>query len=371
MLLGFLSLASPSSAGQIQVVSAAAVQVIVDGQPLTYDSPSMAFVSGHNLSGTHQLEIWNAWGSVVVSRQIQVPADKRVRLRYKKKQLTEMGMTQMPGGAPPAATARRSGKRQGSVPAIPNGSLEIVGPREAALWVDGQMVPWRADTGSFIATDVALGSHQVRFERDGKVAYVGSVGVLPSTNHRCSINWRWTAFAYAATCHHTLPAFAALSQPVARASGSSNSRRAPPPVARTAPAPVQAQTAAPQQPTVIINATVPNHGAWTGSGSFQTTTTKTGFDSNAPGTLNIVLTDSMDMSNVYVDGRMVHEFRMSNDTTSLSLSPGLHTLEIKDFTEFDVWHRGQIRIDPGTTARVGFSQERFEVYGDRSAWRSH
>ncbi len=90
--------------------------------------------------------------------------------------------------------------------------------------------------------------------------------------------------------------------------------------------------------------------------------------STAPVTVTFVLKDSFDLSNVYVDGKRVAEFRTNDKEKSVQLTPGVHTVEIRSFTEFDTWARGALMVTPGEPIRVGYDQESVEVYNRTNAW---
>ncbi len=90
--------------------------------------------------------------------------------------------------------------------------------------------------------------------------------------------------------------------------------------------------------------------------------------STAPVTVTFVLKDSFDLSNVYVDGKLVAEFRTNDKEKSTTLAPGVHTVEIKNFTEFETWARGTLVVTPGEPMRVGFDQQSVDVYNRTGAW---
>lgn len=90
--------------------------------------------------------------------------------------------------------------------------------------------------------------------------------------------------------------------------------------------------------------------------------------STDPVQVTFVLKDAFDMSNVYVDGRKVAEFRTNDKEKSVSLTPGVHTVEIKSFTEFDTWAKGTLTVTPGEAIRIGFDEKTVEVYNRKGAW---
>lgn len=82
------------------------------------------------------------------------------------------------------------------------------------------------------------------------------------------------------------------------------------------------------------------------------------------------LKDSFDMSNVYVDGKRVAEFRTGDKEKAVALMTGTHTVEIKEFTEFDTWFKGTLTVTPGEPIRFGYGEdEGVEVYNrSGSVW---
>lgn len=82
------------------------------------------------------------------------------------------------------------------------------------------------------------------------------------------------------------------------------------------------------------------------------------------------LKDSFDMSNVYVDGKRVVEFRTGDKEKIVTLMSGTHTVEVKDFTEFETWFKGTLTVTAGEPLRFGYGEEDgVEVYNRPSgAW---
>ncbi len=83
-----------------------------------------------------------------------------------------------------------------------------------------------------------------------------------------------------------------------------------------------------------------------------------------------LLKDGFDMSNVYVDGSRVAELRTNDKEKTVTLMSGMHTVEIKDFTEFDTWFKGTLHVSPGEPMRIGYSEDDgVELYNrPASAW---
>lgn len=81
------------------------------------------------------------------------------------------------------------------------------------------------------------------------------------------------------------------------------------------------------------------------------------------------LKDNFDLSNVYVDGVRVAEMRTGDRERAVMLMSGIHTVEIKDFTEFETWFRGTLSVTAGEPMRVGYgADEGIEVYNRDGAW---
>lgn len=82
------------------------------------------------------------------------------------------------------------------------------------------------------------------------------------------------------------------------------------------------------------------------------------------------LKDSFDMSNVYVDGQRLIEFRTGDKSKTITLMSGMHTVEIKSFTEFDTWFKGTLLVTPGEAMKIGYAEdEALEVYNrPTGAW---
>lgn len=88
----------------------------------------------------------------------------------------------------------------------------------------------------------------------------------------------------------------------------------------------------------------------------------------APVEVQFLSTDG-EWANVYVDGEKVLEFRNNNKGT-VTLTPGLHTVEIRDFMENQTWAKGQVKVGAVAPLKIGFSKQgTVEVYNDPGAWR--
>lgn len=75
-------------------------------------------------------------------------------------------------------------------------------------------------------------------------------------------------------------------------------------------------------------------------------------------------------ANVRIDGRLVAELRGFDKTVSLTLPPGIHTIEVRDFMDDDVWSRGQLIVGGTPTLRIGIDEDAAPmVYNDPGAFR--
>jgi len=82
-----------------------------------------------------------------------------------------------------------------------------------------------------------------------------------------------------------------------------------------------------------------------------------------------LLPKGTDWCNVWIDGEKVAEFRVGDTKKLVSLSPGVHTVEVRDFMESDVWLKGQLVVSGPGPVKFGFEEGLGEVYTDPAAWR--
>jgi len=75
-------------------------------------------------------------------------------------------------------------------------------------------------------------------------------------------------------------------------------------------------------------------------------------------------------ANLYVDGELA-AYITNEGEAGLSLSPGVHMVEIRDSRGRQTWHRGALTVTPGLPLEVGFARDLSpQVMGDREAWSS-
>lgn len=88
----------------------------------------------------------------------------------------------------------------------------------------------------------------------------------------------------------------------------------------------------------------------------------------APVTVELIRTDS-EWANVYVDGEKVAEFRVGDTRKVLSLVPGPHTVEVRDFMDDDTRVRGVLTVAGPGPMKVGFdSRGQVQTYTAPGAW---
>ena len=81
------------------------------------------------------------------------------------------------------------------------------------------------------------------------------------------------------------------------------------------------------------------------------------------------LKDNFDLSNVYVDGTRMVDMRTGDREKAVTLMTGTHTVEVKEFTEFETWFKGSLVVTAGEPMRVGYGHdEGLEVYNRDGAW---
>lgn len=312
---------SMALAGELQVNMDTPVLVYVNGVEVPNPSAILQVTARDLPGGLATVEIRNLLGRVVLQTQVSVPTDQQLRVRYTRKQLLIQGTSPLPAPAPAPVIA---------VPAPPaarSGSLEIVGfdDHTGSVWVDGANVKYSASADAFVAAGLSPGAHSVRVERERSLRFNGSLEVRADQNNHCLLDSRNPNATL--DCFFATPALGSVgSAPVAA------------PVATPAAIPVP--TPAPAAPVTA-----------------------------GPVDVVFVLKDTMDMCNVYVDGARVADFRTGDAEKHVTLNPGTHTIEIRDFTEFETWHKGVLTVSGTDAMRVGFSEDApVEVYNRSGAW---
>lgn len=342
---------------ELQVIRDTPVVITIDGALMEEDGDGGSVYARDLPGGRHLVIVRNVVGRTVAEMEVDLVADEVTRLRFRGKVLSVVGSgpigqqlraraddegegedTDAPPEAPepalapalrrpvPPAVARASGPITAVVQLSPTeggpGSLEIAGfdSSEGAVFVDGSRISFDPALDSFPVPGLEPGDHQVRIERDRRTRFSGPLEVKSSLNHRCLLEPVDREFAL--NCFFSQPMLLASASGIAMAGPSGGPALGRTSVADSSPVPVE-----------------------------------------------FILKNSMDMCNVYVDGDEVARFRTNDRRKQITLSAGVHTVEIKDFTEFETWHRGVLTVTPGEVMKIGFGeQEEVEVYNRSGAW---
>jgi hypothetical protein len=183
--------------GEIQVTTAAAVQLYVDGIPATFD-PAQGYVMSV-APGTHHIEIVNLAGRTQVDEDVQIDASTRSMWRYK-----NGGVFESKGHAP----VHHSEPAPAPEPVpeavyVPVGNVLFDGANvyDARVWVDGYEAG-RGEAGDYWSTGLGEGPHELRIEAQGKVIYSGPVDVRGNQTRRCTTSIdSYSGEAYGFDCH--------------------------------------------------------------------------------------------------------------------------------------------------------------------------
>ena len=361
---GLLSWLLVAQAAEISVLMDTPVMVKVDGRIATNPSGGTSTVSSRVDGGRHLVQVSNLLGQPIAETYVELNPDQRVRLRYSRKQITLLAVEALAasqvtpvinatGGSPPPTTSARQQE-----PAV--GSLEVVGfdGKSGAVFVDGVRVIWDPALDSFPAIGLPAGPHDLRVEKDRRLRHQGSVQIQPNHNLRCLLEPRGES--YALECFQSRPMLGAGAE-----GGSSGlNPGVVPPNPPAGPAgglgAGAAMSASDATVTVTLSTNVPVETA---------PPTAPPVTDAAPVNVEWILKDAMDMCNIYVDGEKVLELRTGDAKGTVVLKPGLHTVEIKSFTEFDTWHRGLLTVTGPDAMKVGFGEdEPVEVYNRPDAW---
>ncbi|MEQ1572363.1 MAG: hypothetical protein ABMA64_42465, partial [Myxococcota bacterium] len=81
--------------GELQLITMAAVQVMVDGAPIGFDS-RQGYLE-QLAPGTHRLQILNLLGATITEREVEILSNQRTQLRYADKVLSDQGRMPMRG----------------------------------------------------------------------------------------------------------------------------------------------------------------------------------------------------------------------------------------------------------------------------------
>lgn len=182
-LLAALLFTADADAGEIYVTGLAPL-ITVDGVAVDLSSSSIGYLARDLSAGRHVLEARALNGGTIAILYVDVPADKRVLVQYRRKLFTITGQAplQTPvsaSSAPPAAPASRTSL----------GSVAFRGLDPASYRVDlaGKTVAWQPEWGAFIATDLRPGSYPVSLYRMGSLVMAGEIAVAANGHSVCTL----------------------------------------------------------------------------------------------------------------------------------------------------------------------------------------
>lgn len=346
----------------LQVIRDVPVVVTVDGTLMEEEGDGGSVIARGLTGGRHLVVVRNVVGRTVAEMEVDLVATEVTRLLFRGRVLSVVGSGPLgqverapppdqgeeeeeegeesgfapslrrapPPSTPGAAPARPQGPITAVVQLSPGdsgpGSLEIAGfdASEGAVFVDGTRVTFDAALDSFPVPSLTPGDHQVRVERDRRTRFSGTLEVKSGLNQRCLLEP--SERDYVLNCFYAQPMLLATAGGVA----------------------VMGPSGGPALGRVSSGAAAVD---------------------SSPVAVEFILKNAMDMCNIYVDGDEVARFRTNDRRRQITLSAGLHTVEIKDFTEFETWHRGVLTVTPGEAMKIGFGEEEeLEVYNRAEAW---
>lgn len=127
--------------GEVQVMTMAAVQVALDGAPVTFD-PMQGYVTTAS-PGRHRLQLLNAFGQITADTEIEVASGQRSQWRFAKGALTNLGTMPRPGqevvAAPGQAAPVQTVSAQPPVQIVPAVTGVPALPEIPGLAIDAQL----------------------------------------------------------------------------------------------------------------------------------------------------------------------------------------------------------------------------------------
>lgn len=87
------SVRAPRGRGELQLITLAPVQVLVDGAPIGFD-PQQGWLADL-AAGSHRLQVLNLVGAAVADQVVEIAAGQRTQLRYANKALVDQGRMPM------------------------------------------------------------------------------------------------------------------------------------------------------------------------------------------------------------------------------------------------------------------------------------
>ena len=176
LLVGLL-LSADAEAGEI-FVTGLAPSITVDGVAVDLSSTTVGYLARDLPAGRHVLEARALTGATLAISYIDVPADARVLVSYRKKLFTVTGQTMLTGSPPPAAKAASN---LGSV------AFRGVDPTAWRIDLAGRGVAYQPEWGAFIATDLRPGTYPVSLYRMGTLVMSGDVSVAANGHAICTL----------------------------------------------------------------------------------------------------------------------------------------------------------------------------------------
>lgn len=181
-LLAALLFTADADAGEIYVTGLAPI-ITVDGVAVDLSSTSLGYLARDLNAGRHVLEARALNGGTIAILYVDVPADKRVLVQYRRKLFTVTGQAPLSGAStpPPAAPPPATRTSVGSV------AFRGLDPASYRVDLAGKTVPWQPEWGAFIATDLRPGSYPVSLYRMGSLVMAGEVAVSANGHSVCTL----------------------------------------------------------------------------------------------------------------------------------------------------------------------------------------
>jgi hypothetical protein len=175
-----VTLAQLANAAEIQLISSEPVTMEVDGRVVTGRPGERGATATDLAGGAHRVQIFDAQDRLLTTTTVTATVQEQVRLELRRGQLSELGRGPLPTAAPAAVCPEPP-----PPPAPEPGTLQLTAVRgeDVAMWVDGK--PVRFTSGSFVATSVSAGLHDVRVVRGSATLFAGQMRVYPGLVRRC------------------------------------------------------------------------------------------------------------------------------------------------------------------------------------------
>jgi len=176
LALLLVTLAQLANAAEIQLISSEPVTMEVDGRVVTGRPGERGATATDLAGGAHRVQIFDAQDRLLTTTTVTATVQEQVRLELRRGQLSELGRGPLPAAVcpePPPPPAPEPGTLQ----------LTAVRGEDVAMWVDGK--PVRYTSGSFVATSVSAGFHDVRVVRGSATLFAGQMRVYPGLVRRC------------------------------------------------------------------------------------------------------------------------------------------------------------------------------------------